>query len=924
MFSEWLNDFLLRLKTLFKRRQLDRDLRDEVAFHLAMREEKYREAGMKAQEARYAARRLFGNEASFKERAREIWTFRWLEALWQDVHFGVRTLRKNPGITAVAVLTLALGIGANTAIFSLIDAVMLKSLPVARPSELFRVGAVNNCCVLDGLQGNFSIFSYALYKQLRDNTPEFSELAAFSGGLQSFSARRSGASNVAEPYGGEFVSGNYFETFGITAFAGRVISPTDDQPNAPPVAVMNYRTWREYFSLDPSVIGASFLLNGRPVTIVGVTPPQFFGESLRSDPPDFWVPLANEPLLHQDGSLLAHSDLHWLYLIGRLKPEADPAKVQVRITVEVQQWLISDGQIPASFQSEIPKQRVSLVPAAGGVARMRTAYAEGLRLLAAASSLVLLIACANIANLLLAQGTAQRTQIVMRVALGAPRFRLIRQALTEGVILGLLGGAAGLLVAYEGTRVILALAFRGSHYVPIQAAPSLPVMGFAALLSLFTSVIFAAAPAWVNTRASAVEALHGAQRNIHQGASLSQKSLVVLQAALSLVLLIGAGLLAESLRNLESQNFGFETAGRLIVKIDPSLAGYTFERFDGLYRNLRERLQQIPGVQSVSLSLYSPMSDVNWSDGISIEGRPRSTNSDDWDGASWLRVSPDYFQTIGTRLVRGRFIDERDTPASRHVAVINETFARKFFPSTDPLGKHFGMGDASHSGDFEIVGIVADAKYQDARDVPWPTYFRPLLQMENFKQPSDQSAELGSNFINDIELRVQGQPQTIETLVRQALANIDPNLPVIDMRTFSDQVSLNFNRERLVSRLAELFGILALVLACIGLYGVLAYNVARRTQEIGIRMALGAARSGILRMVLREALLLAGLGAAIGIPAALAAGRLLSSMLYGLKPTNPAVFSVVTLLLLAVAMAAACIPARKASAVDPMVALRHE
>ncbi len=923
MFAGWRNEMWLRVKALWRRSQLDRDLNDEVAFHLAMREEKNRIAGIDPEEARYAARRQFGNATGLKERSRDMWTLVALEGLLQDIRFGARKLRKSPGFTLVAVVTLALGIGANTAIFSLIHTVMLKSLPVTKPSELYRVGQGNECCAVDGFQGNFGIFSYPLYKQVRDNTPEFSQLAAFSAGLDFLNARRSGATAVAESYVGEYVSGNYFETFGLRAYAGRLLSPGDDRLNATPAAVMSYRTWREHFSLDPGVIGGDFLINGSHVTIVGVTPPEFFGETLRRDPPDFWVPLANEPLLRQ-GGLLAQSATHWLYLIGRLRSEAIPANVQARVTVEVQQWLASYGQVPQQFRGEIPKQHVALTPAGGGVARMQTRYSDGLRLLAAASGLVLLIACANVANLLLAQGAARRAQTVMRVALGAPRSRLVRLALTEGVLLGLFGGALGLPVAYAGTRVILSLAFRGAHYVPIDAAPSLPVLGFAALLSLLTSVIFAAAPAWINSKASAGEALHGAQRSVHSGSSLPQKSLVVLQTALSLVLLAGAGLLAESLRNLESQQFGFATDGRLIVKIDPGLAGYTAGHLEGLYRSLKDRLRQIPGVDSVSFSLYSPMSYMNWSGGISIEGRARSGNPDDWDGSSWLRVSSDYFETIGTPLVRGRFIDERDTPNSLHVALISEAFARKYFPNSDPLGKHFGSGDASHSGDYEIVGIVGDAKYEDARDSAWPTYFRPLLQMEKFKDESDQSAELRSNWIHDIELHVQVRPQNLQPLIREALAGIDPNLPVLDIVTFTEQVSRNFNQERLIARLASLFGLLALALACIGLYGVLSYGVTRRVREIGIRMALGAARSGILRMVLREALLLAGLGVAVGIPCALAANHLLTSMLFGLKPTNPVVLSAVMLFLLLVAMAAACFPAQKASAVDPMVALRHE
>jgi predicted permease len=924
MFSELLNRLAARLKAMFRRGELDRDLEDELSFHLAKRWEKHRADGIAEEEAPFAARRGLGNLTQIKEVCRDMWTFAFLEGILQDIRFASRKLRKSPGFTLVAVLTLALGIGANTAIFSLIHTVMLKSLPVARPDELFRLGEGNQCCAVDGFQGNFGIFSYALYKQLRDSTPEFSSLAAFAAGLDFVSVRRAGSAAASEAYVGEYVSGNYFEMFGLGAYAGRLIAPGDDLPNTSAVAVISYRAWREHFSLDPAVIGGSFLINGSPVTVVGIAPPGFFGETLRRDPPDFWVTLASEPLLRQSGSLLQQSDTHWLYLIGRLRPQVNRGNLEARITVELQQWLSAYGNVPERFRIEIPKQHVKLSPAGGGVARMRTRYVDGLSLLAAASGLVLLIACANVANLMLAQGAAHRSQTVLRVALGAPRSRLVRLALTEGLMLGLLGGLAGLAVAYAATQIILSLAFRGAHYVPINAAPSLPGLGFAALLSLLTSVTFAAAPAWINSRAGAGEVLHSAQRGAHAGSSLPQRSLVVLQAALSVVLLAGAGLLGQSLRNLEGQQFGFATDGRLIVKVDPTLAGYTTDHLEGLYRTLKERLRQVPGVQSVSFSLYSPMEDLNWSGGVSIEGRARSNNPDDWDGASYLRVSSDYFETIGTRLVRGRFIDDRDTPGASHVAVINETFAKKFFPDSDPLGKHFGAGDVSHSGDYEIVGIVGDAKYLDARDSAWPTYFRPLLQIEKYKDASEQSAENRSNWIRDIELRIQGHPQNIQPQIREAIASIDPNLPVVDLLSFGEQVIRNFNQERLVARLASLFGLLALALACIGLYGVLAYGVARRTQEIGIRMALGAARSGILRMVLREALILAGLGVLIGVPSALAATQLLSSMLFGLNATNPLVLSAVTGTMLLVAMAAAYFPAHRAATLDPLVALRHE
>ncbi len=839
-----------------------------------------------------------------------------MSSLIEDLRYAFRRLRQSPGFVAVCVLTLALGIGANTAIFTLVDAVMLKSLPVAKPSELYRLGNDNNCCVLGGFQDNWAIYSYALYQQFREHTPEFSEMAAFQAGFGPVSVRRSGAAGPAEPYIGEFVSGNYFSMFGIDAFAGRVITPEDDKPNAAPMTVMSYRTWRQHFGLDPSVIGATFTINQVPYTVAGIAPPGFFGDTLRPDPPDFWLPLATEPTLHGQNSLL-HRDFHWLYIIGRLKPGAQPSSVQSEVTVELQHWLSAQPDLSAHDRSELGKQHVVVAPAGGGVANLEGDYKVGLRLLMTIAGLVLLIACANIANLLLARGAATRSETAIRMALGAPRWKLIRQIITESVLLAILGGVAGLFVAFAGTRTILALAFRGAHYIPISPAPSLAVLGFAFLLSLATGVVFGVAPAWATSHSDPAEALRGAGRSTRDRSSLARKSLVVLQVALSAVLLIGAGLLTETLRNLENQRFGFETQGRLIVRVNPALAGYKPEKLYGLYQQLQQRLPQIPGVISASYSIYSPMRGDNWSLGIHIEGHPPEERI----GASFDRVGPHYFETIGTRLLRGRVIGEEDTPTSRHVAVINQTFAHKFFPKEDPLSKHFGMGDARNAGDLEIVGIVEDAKYQDAREPAYPTFFMPFLQMA--KDPK-LSFMIGSHYAGDLELRVAGKPENLEAAVRRTLADIDPNLTVLDMISLSEQLDRNFNQDRLIARLTDLFGSLALVLASVGLYGVTSYSVARRTSEIGIRMALGADRAKVVGLILRGALIQLALGLALGVPAALAGGRLLSSQLYGVKSYDPAILSLAALVLAASALVAGFVPARRAASIDPMQALRTE
>ncbi|TAM83927.1 MAG: ABC transporter permease [Acidobacteria bacterium] len=841
-----------------------------------------------------------------------------MSTLIQDVKYGLRQLRRNPVYTAVAILTLALGIGANTAIFTLVDSIMLKSLPVVNPGELYRVGTANNCCVQSGNQGNWDLYSYDLYTQLSDHTPEFSQMAAFQAALSNLSVRRRGASGAAEPYLGEFVSGNYFSMFGISAYAGRAIMPADDQPNALPVAVMDYRTWQTHFGSDTSVIGSSFVINMVPYTVVGITPPAFFGDTLRSDPPDFWLPLSTEPVLNGQNSILKNPGLHWLHVIGRLKPGAKPAAVQTEVTTELQRWLSGQPDLTAYDRSQLSKQHIVIGPGGEGVASMQDQAHDGLRLLMIIAGLVLLIACANIANLLLARAASKRYETAVRVALGAPRRRLVRQILTESVLLAVMGGVAGLLVAYLGTRTLLLIAFRGAHYVPINATPSLAVLGFAFLLSLLTGVVFGAAPAWITSHSDPAEALRGAGRSTRDRSSLPRKSLVVIQVALSIVLLIGAGLLTISLRNLEDQNFGFEPQGRLIVRVNPALAGYKPDQLHGLYQQLDQQLSQIPGVISASYSIYSPMRGDNWGFGFHILGRP----PDERDGASFDCVGPHYFETIGTRLVRGRLIGEQDTPASPKVAVVNQAFAKKFFPKQDPIGQHFGLGDPSHAGDMELVGIVQDAKYQSAHEPPYPTFFTPFFQMPN--DPKLEFLKVAAAYIGDIELHVAGQPENLEEAVRRTLANINPNLTILDMMSLNRQLELNFNQENLIVWLTELFGLLALVLACVGLYGVTSYSVARRTSEIGLRMALGASRANVLRLVLRGAMFQLAIGLAVGIPLALAGGRLVSTMLYGVKSYNVWILLAAAIVLTACAFVAAYFPARRAARVDPLVALRYE
>ncbi len=850
-----------------------------------------------------------------------------MSAILQDFRYALRQLRKAPGFTITAILTLALGIGANTAIFTLVHAVMLKSLPVANPSQLYRIGDNDNCCVYGGLQNEgWGLFSYGLYQYIRANTPQFDEIAAFEANAPEISVRRTGAQAAAETFPSEFVSGNYFSTFGLRPFAGRLLTPQDDTAGAAPVVVMSYRAWQEHYGLDPTVIGASYMINGKPFTVAGIAPPGFFGDRLRNDPPEFYVPLAFEPLFQQQGSLLHHDTQHWLYLIGRMEPGAQPSQVESQLTTELRQWLptIASSMLPVA-RGKIGKQFIKLGPGGAGITDLRDQCKSGLYLLIAAAALVLLIACANLANLLLACGMARRQQTAVQLALGATRGRLIRGLLTESVLLACIGGAAGLMMAYSGSRAILLIAFRGANFVPINTSPSLPILAFAFGLSLVTGVIFGVAPAWITSHSDPAEALRGANRSTRDRSALPQKSLVITQAALSLVLLAMAGLVTQSLRNLEHFNFGFSTGGRMIAIIDPLTAGYTEDRLPALNQQLRDRLRQIPGVIGVSYSMYSPQDGDNWSDTIIVQGRPPQA-TEDWD-ASWLRVSPDYFKVIGTPVLRGRTIGEQDTATSQRVAVVDESFVRKYLPKEDPIGQHFGFDRPGHSGDYEVVGVVKDTQYRDPTNTEYkqnPMFFLPYFQDVHFDEPSYRQMQAQSEYTSRIEIQFAGSAEDIGPQERRVIAGIDPDLSIIWMHSFNEQVAQVFNQERLIARLTELFSLLALLLASIGLYGVTAYNIERRTSEIGIRMAVGADRKDIVAMVLRGAFWQIGFGLIIGIPMAIITGRLMASKLYGVGVFNPVILGGAIVVLAFCAFIAGLVPARRAASIEPVQALRIE
>jgi len=843
-----------------------------------------------------------------------------------NIRFALRQFQKSPGFAATIILTISLGIGANTAIFTLVQGILLKSLPVANPASLYRVGDLDDCCVNGGFindNGDFDLFSYDLYRHFQDNTPEFEQLAAFQSGQNMMNIRV--GSTMAKAERTEYVSGNYFSTFGVGAYAGRMFQSSDDVPGAAPVAVISYAAWQTSHAADGSVVGSTFFVQSHPVTIVGIAPPGFFGDRINSNPPALWLPLNSEPVLEGETSILKQAPSNWLYALGRFKPGVAPKALEAKISSLLRQWLATQPAYTLNGNDkEIPKQHVVLTPGGGGIQNLQQETGDGLHLLTWISALVLLVACANIANLLLARGTARRAETSIRTALGAERSSLIGQALTESVLLSVAGGIIGIGIAYVGARMILTLAFPEATQMPIQATPSPVVLGFAFLLSLATGVAFGIVPAWISSHADPAEALRGLNRSTGDRSLLPQKALIVLQGALSLVLLVGAGLMTQTLRNLEKQNFGIATANRYVIHIDPMGAGYTVDSVRALNQRLEDEFKALPGVRKVGLALYSALEGNNWGEGVQIEGRP-APGPEEHNGSSWDRVSPGFFETIGQPILRGRGFTDQDTATSRMVAVVNQAFVKKFFPNEDPIGHHFGTFDHKYASSYEIVGIVADAKYNNPRDAYRPMYFRPMTQLKSdVTEKNFLIAESRSLFPNSITVQYVGDTASLESMARRTLANINPDLTIVSFKSLDYQVADNFNGERLISRLTGLFGLLALTIASVGLYGITSYSVARRTNEIGVRMALGANRGNVVSLVMSRALLLVAVGLAIGIPIALLAGRLMRTQLYGVRTYDPMTLAAAVVVLSSSAALAGFIPARRAASIEPMHALRVE
>ena len=850
-----------------------------------------------------------------------------MRVLIQDITYALRQLRKTPGFTITVLLTLALGIGANAAIFTLVNAVLLRNLPVADPKTLIRIGDTDDCCVNGGWHdnGDYSLFATDTYYMFKKSLPEFEELAAMESGYayRPITVRRAGPQTVAKSVTGTFVSGNYFRVFGLTATAGRFFVDADDAKGAAMTAVMSYDAWHQDYAGDASVVGDVFYINTKPVTIIGVAPKGFYGDRIDTHPPKYYLPMNSMDAVI-GAPYLNDPDSQWAYIIGRVRPGTSIPAVQAKASVLLkQEFAPLKTFTDQRAQKVLPNTHVVLTPGGGGIQNMQDGYKDHLKLLSWIAALVLLVACANIANLLLVRGMSRRAELAIRSALGAQRSRIVSQLLTESVLLSALGGLLGLAISYLGAHALLALAFPDQQNMPVNASPSPLVIGFSFALSLVTGILFGLAPALMAARTQPAEALRSNARTTAHGASLLQRALVVLQAALSLVLLVAAGLFAESLNKAESVNMKLDATNRYIAHINPQAAGYKNTEVGPLYQTIEDRFHAIPGVLKVGLATYTPMEENNWGSGVKIQGEP-DTNK----GASWVKGTAEYFDSVGTHVVMGRGFTTQDTLNAPPVAVVNQEFVKQFFGNRNPIGHRFGFSGPAKTpqdGAHEIVGVVEDTTYTTVYWKDHAMYFLPLTQPAGIANDPDNPMDKDqSTYAGAIVIQTSRPIPGFEKRVGDTLASINPNLTIVKIQTFQQQIDDRFIEERLIARLTSLFGLLALLLATIGLYGVTAYTVVRRTPEIGIRMALGAQRARVIGLVMRGAMTQALLGLIIGAPIAMLCVRFVKAQLYDIARVDLGVMAAAIAVLVVAACIAGMIPARRAASINPVQALRVE
>ena len=918
-----LSGLRVRLRALFRKAEVERELDEELRFHLEKETEQNLARGMDPEEARRAALVSFGGVERVKEESRDVRGFRFFEELWQDLRFGARMLLKKPGFTSIAVLTLALGIGANTAIFSLVNEVLLKMLPVRHPEQLvlldwrtggqFIFGSMSGSITREpetGLRVGSS-FSYPAFEQFRSHTRTLSDVFAFAP-LSQLNVNVDGQAEIAS---GQLVSGGFYSGLGVQPTVGRVIALDDDQDSANPVVVFSYHYWRSRFGLDPDVVGKTISVNGVPFNIIGVTPAQFYGGLEVGSSPDLSLPMMAQARLNPgtpDRSEAKEGWNWWVQVLGRLKPGVSAEAVRAELEGGFQQSALEGWQaVPTALRPpdygprELPELRVS--SGGRGLAYLREGYEYPLRMMLIVVGLVLLIACANIANLLLTRAAARRQEMAVRLALGASRLRLIRQLLTESVLLAVLGAALGWLLAWWAKDLLLLWHPSGSGQLQAHLEMDWRVFGFTAAVALLTGILFGLAPALSATRVELTPVLKENARGAKGSLSRFGKSLVVAQVAVSLLLLVGAGLFIRTLHNLQSVDLGFNPENLLLFRVDPRLKGYKGEEVGRLCEQMVERFEAIPGVRSATLSEYALLTSSGRIGPAYVEGRAplsRAENNVYQQRARW-----NYFEVMQIPLLAGRALTPQDDGRAPKVAVINQAMARKFFGEENAVGRRFGF-QPEKGGEVEVVGVVRDAKYQNPRQEPPSVAYIPYMQ----ESPGRAT----------FAVRTAGDPGQVVEAIRKAVREVDKDLPVFAVKTQVELADEALGQERLFAWLTGVFGLLALLLASIGLYGVMSYAVAERTHEIGLRMALGASRGHILRKVIGQGTFLTIIGIIIGLASALALTRFVTSYLFGVSAMDPPTFVAIGVLLAVIALVACYLPARRASKVDPMTALRYE
>ena len=886
----------------------DRDLEREIRAHLEEEAREQEEAGLAADSARNAARRAFGNTTLIKEATREMWGWTSWERLLQDLRYSARTLLRTPGFTAAAALSLALGIGANTAIFSLLNAVVLRMLPVRDPQQLVQLTYTGS----DPGSWN-SYFDYPQFECFRDRSQTLAAVFARTW-LGDMNVLYRGKPGLAQ---GEAFTDNFFSALGVTPQHGRLFSAGDDTPAS--TVVLSDRFWRNRFGGDPSVIGETLTINQLAFTVIGITPPEFRGISVGSEP-DLWLPLHVLDRFKPSPKRWTETFTSWLVIAARLKPGVTMAQAQAEADVMHRQLIaeqlsVSEIRDRESAQRFVRDSHLVLRSASGGIfSGLRDNYELPLKLLMCVAGIVLLVACANVANLLLARASNRRREIGVRLALGAGRLRLVRQLITESLMLSAAGGALALLFAWWGSATLVRMISTGDSPIPLDVRPDWKVFGFTAAASLVTGLLFGLAPALRGTRVDPARAMSEGVRSAGRKSQALDRVLVVAQIALSVVLVAGAGLFTRTLQKLWSVNVGYDRENVLMFSLDAKLAGYPADRAPMLYRQVLERLQALPDVRSASASIVRPVDDafslVNRID--QVDGRTLGDRNA--LRVSWNSIGPAYFATVQTPMVLGREFDFRDTPASPPVVIVNELLAARAFPGVNPIGHKLDLAT--------VVGVVKDSLYNGPQDKKRLILYHPLFQHSRNQEFQWGFASFEMRYSTDANITRPG-PFLVEA-VRREVAAVDRNLPIFRVKTLRAQAEQALVRERLLATLSTFFGGLALLLACLGLYGLMAYAVARRTGEVGIRMALGARRGHVMWLVLRETFGLALAGIAAGIPLALWTARYAKSLLFGIDTADPMTIAVTIAALTGVACVAGYIPARRAMRVDPMVALRWE